>query len=184
MFGADLGAVHDGVTTVQLEGIVQLGETFLSLAITAVLNPTVGLHEYRRSQVLVGIPPVTRTRSAATSAENAFVHAIQFGAIFNGLQVLALAFLLGFLGLQPRLNAAVLLVEIAHIWDQILDHVHVGKRVNLGGLAFVFLVNVGEACKSVDSINVHGARTANSLTAGASKGEGRVLFVLNFQERV
>ena len=36
--------------------------------------------------------------------------------------------------LQPGLDAAVLLVEVVHVWHQVLDDVHVWQRVYLGRL--------------------------------------------------
>lgn len=58
VLGTNLAAIHNGVATVELESIVQILQTFLSLAVTRVFNPTVGLHENGRSQVLVGVPTV------------------------------------------------------------------------------------------------------------------------------
>ena len=65
MLGAGLSAVHDGVAAVQLEGVVEVGETLGSLAITAVRDPAECLHEHSRAQVSIGIPPVAGARGAA-----------------------------------------------------------------------------------------------------------------------
>ena len=45
VLGTNLGTVHDGVATIQLEGIIEFCQTFLGLAIAAVFNPAVGLHQ-------------------------------------------------------------------------------------------------------------------------------------------
>ena len=51
--GTRLGAVHDGVTPVQRELILQLGQSLLLQLVSAVNHPPVGLHEHGRAQVLV-----------------------------------------------------------------------------------------------------------------------------------
>ena len=61
ILGANLGTVHNSVASVQLEGIVKLGEALLRRSISAILDPSVRLHQNGRPQVLVGIPPVGRT---------------------------------------------------------------------------------------------------------------------------
>lgn len=115
VFGADLGTVHDRMASIKLECIVQFRQSLLGRAIPRVFDPTVCLHQNRRSQVLVGIPPITWTRRRAASTQNAFVHTIQLGTILFGLQKLGLAWFLVFRRLQPRFDATVLLVEVAHI---------------------------------------------------------------------
>ena len=41
------------------------------------------------------------------------------------------------LALEPRLDGAVLLIEVVHVRHQVLDDIHVGQRVDLGGLTQV-----------------------------------------------
>ena len=41
--GAGLGAVHDGVTAVQREGVLQLGQTLLRELVSGINHPSVGL---------------------------------------------------------------------------------------------------------------------------------------------
>lgn len=65
MLGADLGTVHNGMTTVQLEGIVEIGQSFFGFGVSRVLDPSIGLHENGRAEVLVGVPPVTGTGRGA-----------------------------------------------------------------------------------------------------------------------
>ena len=45
------------------------------------------------------------------------------------LQVLYVGVLLG-LGFQPRFDALVLLVEVVHVWDEVLLDVHVRQRIH------------------------------------------------------
>ena len=55
--------------------------------------------------------------------------------------------------------------------------------INLGGLAFI-TVDPTEASKRVLSIDIHGARSANTLTARTAEGKCRVYFVLDLDESV
>jgi len=178
--GAGLGAVHDGVATVEGERVLEGLATLRSELISAVNHPAVSLHQDGRSKVLIRVPPVRRARCRAAGAENALVETIQLLAILNRLQVLALG--LGGLLLQEGLNRLVLGVELGQIGNKILDNVGVGQGINLGGLAInLNLANTGEG---VGTANVHGAGTANTLTAGATEGEGGVDLVLDLDEGI
>lgn len=58
----------------------------------------------------------------------------------------------------------------------------VGQGVDLGGLAInLDLANTGEG---VGTTNVHGAGTADTLTAGATEGEGGVDLVLDLDQGI
>ena len=59
----------------------------------------------------------------------------QFFPVFRVLEVLLVPGLEAVVPLQPGLDGPVLLVEIVHVRHQVLDDVHVGQRVHLGGLA-------------------------------------------------
>ena len=59
----------------------------------------------------------------------------------------------------------------------------VWQRIDLSGLAFI-AVNSTEASKRVLSIDVHGARSANTLTARTAKGKCRINFILDLDENV
>jgi hypothetical protein len=172
------------MTAIKLKGVVKFREATCCLSISAVLDPSIRLHQYGRTKVLVALPPVARARRAAARAQDALVHAVELGPILARLQELGLVGLLWLGGLQPRLNAAVLLVEVAHVRDQVLDHVHVRERVNLAGLGGILLVNVGQARQSVGPIDVHGTRAANPLPTRTPKREGRVLLVLDFEQSI
>lgn len=188
MLGTDLGAVHDGVATVQLEGIVELGQTFLGVIVAAVLDPPIGLHEDRRAEVLVGVPPVRRTGGRAASAQDALVHAIELGPVLPALEVFGLSVGLALGVLEPGFDGTVLLVEVAHVGNEVLDDVHVREGVDLGGLAGRVAgslgLDVAQAGQGVGAVDVHGARAADALPAGAAEGEGGVLLVLDLEECV
>ena len=84
--------------------------------------------------------------------------------------------------LQVWLNAAVLLVEQRQVGDQVLHNMHVRERVNLAVAAVT--VDTAQAGEGVDTINVHGAATANTLTARTAESEGRVKLVLDLQKSI
>ena len=75
----------------------------------------VSLHKHRRPEVLVGIPPVRRTRGRATGAEDALVHPIELGPVLPALEVFGLSVDLALGIFEPRFDGAVLLVEVAHV---------------------------------------------------------------------
>ena len=99
------------LTSVELERVIQLRQPLVRHIITGVLYPPVRLHQYGRSEVLVRIPPVRLAGRAAAGAEDALVHAVEFGAILAGLQELRLSLLLPLLALEPGLDGPVLLVD-------------------------------------------------------------------------
>jgi len=85
--------------------------------------------------------------------------------------------------LEIRFDGFVLFVKESKVRDQVLDNVHVRKGVDLGVFAGV-PVNTAETSESVLSIHVHGTRTADTLSAGAAKSEGRVDLVLDLDEGI
>ncbi len=73
VLGADLGAVHDGVTAVKLELVLKRVETLIGHLVAAVRNPAISLKQSRRAEIfifaaLVAIPPIrwARCRTART----------------------------------------------------------------------------------------------------------------------
>jgi hypothetical protein len=184
MLGTDLAAIHNRMATIEFKGVVQFGQSALRLSIPTVFNPAVGLHEHGRPEVLVGIPPVGRTGRGAAGTEDAFVHAVEFGAVLFGLEKFLLLGEFGRRRLQPGFNGAILLVEIAHVRHQVLHHVHVRQGIDLGGLGEVLAVDVGKTRQRIGAVDIHGATAANSLATGTAKGERGVLFVFDFDERI
>jgi hypothetical protein len=184
VLGTDLGAIHDCMAAIQFKGIVQLGQTLLGFAIATVFNPSIGLHQNGGTQILVGVPPVTGTTRRATGAQDTLVHAIEFGSILLGLQVFALTGLLFHGRLQPRFNAPVLFVKVAHVGDQIFNDIHVREWINFARRLQIGLINVRETGEGIDAVNVHGARSANAFATRAPKGEGGILLILDLEQGI
>ena len=193
VLGTGVRAVHDRVAAVPLVGVVQTLQTLLRHLVTRVRDPTVRLLEDGGTQILVRVPPVGRTRRRAASAQNALVQTVQLLAILVRLEILHLVIGIHLrLLLQPRLDRRVLLVEVSHVRDQILDHEHVGQRTDGHGL--VSRSDLGQTSETVLTIDVHGARSANTLTAGSSnqpnqlalpsEHEGGVLLVLDLEQGI
>ena len=157
-------AVHNSMTTIQLVSIVQTLQTLLCHLITGIRNPTIGLLENRRTQVLVRMPPIGRAGCRATSTQNTLIQTIQKQTILIGLKILHLVIGVHLcLLLKPGLNRGILIVEVGHVSNQIFNNEHVGKRTNRCGSRT--MLNFGQTGKSILSINVHSTRTANTLTA-------------------
>jgi len=184
VLGAGVGAVHNGVALVELEGVVQSSQTLLALGVTRIGNPAVGLHEHSRAQVLVAIPPVGGARSRTAGAQNALVHAVEFAAVLLALQVLALLVgLRGGVSLEPGLDGLVLHVEGSKVGHQVTNNLHMGQGVDGRGLG-VSLVDLAQTGQRVGAIDVHGARAANTLTARTAESESLVLLVLDLDEGI
>ena len=86
--GAGPRAVHDGVASVQREGVLQLGLA-LREVVSGVDHPAIGLPEDRGAQVLVSIPPVARAAGTAAGAENTLIEPVQFLTVSYGLHITA-----------------------------------------------------------------------------------------------
>ena len=87
------------------------------------------------------------------------------------------------ISLQVWLNRSVLLVELRHIRHEILNHVRVWQWVNpalLCGLRW----DSAQARERVDTIDVHSARPADTLSTRPSERQGRIDLVLNANERI
>jgi len=138
------------------------------------------LHQGGGPEVLVLVPPVRRARGRAASAKNTLVHAIEFLTILLRLNVFAL--LRRVIVLQIRFNGLVLLVEVREIGNQVFDNVHVREWVNLCSVRN--LVNSTKTRKSVLSIDVHGTRSTDTLSARPPEGKRGVDLVFNFDQRV
>lgn len=134
------------------------------------------------SEIGFGVPPVARTGCATAGAQNALVHPIQLFAVLLALQDLLPWHRRRVLPLEPGFDALILVVEVGHVHDQVLDHEHVRQRRYGGGCRR--RRNLGETSEAVAAINVHRAGAADPLAAGAAEGEGRVDLVLDLDERV
>lgn len=64
-----------------------LVQTLIPVLIARVNHPTVGLHEHRRAEVLVRVPPVGWTGSRAARAQHTLIEPVQFLAVLYALEV-------------------------------------------------------------------------------------------------
>jgi hypothetical protein len=142
----------------------------------------VGVEQRRRAEVLLWVPPVGGARGGAAGAEDALVHAVELGAVGLGLRDLLPRLRRRVLALEPGLDALVLVVEVGHVDDEVLDDEHVGQRRDGGGGGGGG--DLGEAGEAVVAVDVHGAAPADPLAAAPAEGERRVLLVLDLEQRV
>lgn len=180
--GASPRAVEDGVATVDAHAVIESVLTLGGLLVTRIGQPTVRLKQDGRTQVLLAVPPVRRARGRAAGAQDAFVKTVELLAVLGALAVLKTILGLG-VTLQVRLDGLVLLVEVGQIGDQVLDDIGVRQRVDTRLLLGVG-GNTAQASQSVDSINVHGAATADTLSATSPESQGGVDLVLDSDERI
>lgn len=89
----------------------------------------------------------------------------------------------GVVVLEVRFDSLILLVEVCKVGDEVLDHVHVRKGVNLGILGGVFW-NSAQASKSVDTVNVHGTGTTDTLSARSSESKSGVELILDLDQSI
>ena len=182
VLGASVRAVEDSVAPIESHGVVEPSHSLARELISAVDDPAVSLHENGGSEVVLGVPPVGGAGGHAAGAEDALVHAVEFGSIFLGLEVLSLAGLLGGLSLEPRLDGFVVTVEVAEVGHKVLDHIAVWQGLDVNRL--VRWLDVLQAGQPVLAVYVHGAGTADPLSAGSSEGEGRVHLVLDLNQGI
>src|SRR5437899_2208096 len=105
---AGLGAVHDGVATIEPERVLEIVEPLAGGFVAAVLDPARRLQQRGRSQEALAVPPIARARRRAAGAENAFVEAVEFFAVLVALPPFLLRRRRG--GLQPGFDRGVLRV--------------------------------------------------------------------------
>jgi hypothetical protein len=86
-------------------------------------------------------------------------------------------------GLQPRLQRRVLGVEVRQVRHQVLDDLLVRQREDADVRAAAVGRRLG-AGERVDTVDVHGARAAHTLAAGAAQREAAVLAILDVQQGV
>lgn len=88
------------------------------------------------------------------------------------------------LALQPRLDRAILVVEVVHIRNQVLHHVHMRQRVHLGRLVQIVGIDLADARQRVRATDIHGTRTADTLAARPTERQRWVDFVLDLNQGV
>lgn len=182
--GTSLGAVHDGVATVDGEVVLKFGQSFVAELVARVNDPSVGLQEDGRAQVLVRVPPVRGTRGRTACAQDALVETVDLLAVgFRLVELLLTNLDVGVLSLQERLDRLVLSIKVAQVWHEVLDDVHMWQRVDLGRLARI-VVDLGKTRERVGTVDVHGARAANAFAARSSERQSGILLVLDLDQGV
>mmetsp|Transcript_69893 Transcript_69893/g.197200 ORF Transcript_69893/g.197200 Transcript_69893/m.197200 type:complete len:210 (+) Transcript_69893:17-646(+) len=131
---AAVRAVHDAVAAVELHRVVHPRQPLLRVLVARVGDPPVRLHEHGGAEVELGVPPVGGAGGHAAGAEDALVHAVELGAVVDGLVVLGLALRLRLLALQPGLDGLVLVVEVGEVGHEVLHDVGVGQGLDFDGL--------------------------------------------------
>jgi hypothetical protein len=77
------------MASIQTELILQFLLPLLGRRIARIRDPPIRLHERRGTQIFVLVPPVRGARGGTARAEDAFVEAVEFGAVGRGLDVFA-----------------------------------------------------------------------------------------------
>jgi len=182
--GAGLGAVHDGVTSVDTEGVSEPVQSLCLLSISTVNDPSVGLHQNSWTQISVSIPPVAGAGSATAGTEDTLVQSVQLGSVSHTLEDLLVSVLhaLLVLSLQPGLDTPVLFIEVVHIRNQVLDNVHVRQRINLGSLVIGF--NLGQTGEGIYTSNIHGARSTDALPARSPECQAGIHLILDLDQSI
>jgi len=85
--------------------------------------------------------------------------------------------------LQVRLDGLVLFVELGHVRHKVLHNIHVREGVDPAVLARISL-DAAKTSESVDTINVHGARSTDTFSARAAESKGRIHLIFDFDQRV
>lgn len=183
MFWASLGAIHDSMTLECRERVVHAMKTFGGVVITRIDDPSVRLHQNGWAEIFVGVPPIRWTRGGATCAENTLVKTIQTITLDSALVHLFLSECQWSLLLNPWLDRCVLSVEEVHVRNQILNHKHMWKRVDLGALRGI-RIDFTDTSQGVLPADIHRTRSADSFTATSSEGERWIHFVLDLDQRV
>src|SRR6202158_4288824 len=78
---ASLNAVHDGMTTIEPEWILEIVEPLAGGFIAAVLDPAVRLQQCGRAEITIAVPPIARAGGRAAGAQDAFVEPVELFAV-------------------------------------------------------------------------------------------------------
>ena len=85
-------------------------------------NPAICLHQRRRTEILVLVPPIRRTAGRTTGTKDTLVETIELLAVLRRLQKFALFWRV--VVLEIRFNGFVLFVEEREVGNEVLDDVH------------------------------------------------------------
>src|SRR4029078_6836053 len=88
--GAGLGAIHDGMTAVEPERVLEIVEAVPGRLVAAVLQPAVGLKQRGRTKEAPAVPTKARARGGAARTQDALVQAIELLAVLVALPPLFL----------------------------------------------------------------------------------------------
>ena len=102
-FWASLRAIHDGMTAIQFERVIEIIQTCILRFVTTIYQPSIGGEQGGRPQVLVAIPPITGAAGRTASAQNTGRRFVNLFLIIFALQTLML-FRRGRARLQPRFD--------------------------------------------------------------------------------
>src|SRR5690606_21751892 len=177
--GADLYAVHDAAAAEYAEGVIHGRQTALGLGGTAIRQEAVGLQQTGGTDELVRVPPEGRAGRGAACTENALVQTVQLRALFRRLQTLDSR--RRRVILQIRLNFLVLLVEDAHIHDQVTDYRQTRQRTQYQLVVLHYTGQRSDASEAVLAVDVHPVGTAHTFTAGATEAQTGILFLGQLQ---
>ena len=83
VLGARLGAVHDGVATIEPERIFQLVEPLALGLVAAIGDPAIGLQQNGRAQIALAAPPLTGAGGGAAETKDAFPQTVELGAFLG-----------------------------------------------------------------------------------------------------
>src|ERR1700680_4256329 len=117
-FRAGVGAVHDGVASIETERVLKKVETLARALVPAVDQPAVRLQQDRWAEIAILVPPVARARRRTAEAKNAFPRAVELCALLWRLTALAIRRRL--IGLHPRLDQCVLCIETGEVRNEVL----------------------------------------------------------------
>src|SRR6185503_16616524 len=82
--GADVRAIHNRVTAIEAERILEPIESLAGRFVAAVGQPAIGLEQDRRPEELVRVPPIARATGRAAKAQDALVEAVELLAVVRG----------------------------------------------------------------------------------------------------
>ena len=185
------------MTPVYTHAVVQSILALSFLLVTRISDPSVRLQENSGAEIFFAVPPVRRARGAAARAENALIEAIELAAVGLRLAIFTTLDHVNFcistykttyigrwcVALKVWFNGAILLVEEGEIWNEVLDDVGMRQWVNSTLLASVG-GNSAQACKSVDTIDIHRTRPTNALSARPSERQCGIDLVLDANQSV
>jgi len=80
---ASAGAVHDRVEAIEAKWVLEIVEPLARVLVAAVGEPAIRLKQRRGSEIALGIPPITGTRSRTASSQDALIKPIELGAFFR-----------------------------------------------------------------------------------------------------